>query len=596
MSIILQKIIQIFTKNRLRDKFILLFIILALVPLLVLGSLTLYLIDLSHRRDVSNLELQLLEEKTKEIQKFFTETLGILELRVGFTQKSEIERSQQLFLLEGLLGENRAFGEVSFINLGGKESAKKVRGNDEPAALVDVSRLKKFIIPRSGKNYVSDIYYTLSGPFVTLASPVLNRNGDIVQILSAEANLLHVTRILETSRLGIGGYLLLFDRNGTFVFHRSRNGIHPGTDFIKFERVGQALEGRVFDGLGARDRYLSPFGAVPVVGAGKKIPGVDWILLVEWPVQDADALIGVVRSHIVQMIVFSIFAVILLASLFAIRLVRPIRELELGAREIEKGNFDWRTEIHTKDELQELGEVFNTMALGLKRLKELRNEFVFIAAHELRSPITAIRGYLSLFMREGGNTISEKLKGYITPVEGATARLIQLVNDILEIARSEAGQLKIDTTPCDISESINSIMKEVRSLANEKQVSLIYEAGKVPLVLGDASRIKEVIMNFVSNAIKYNHGGGWVKVYHTQEDSYLVTHVEDNGVGMAAEDQKHVFEKFFRSEEVKIKDIQGTGLGLFIVRELVERMRGGVWFQSEFGKGSKFSFRLPLAG
>ncbi|KKU03632.1 MAG: Signal transduction histidine kinase [Parcubacteria group bacterium GW2011_GWA2_45_30] len=293
---------------------------------------------------------------------------------------------------------------------------------------------------------------------------------------------------------------------------------------------------------------------------------------------------------------FSIAAVLILAPLFAARMVKPIRALQDGAREIERGNFAGRVAIKTDDELEELGESFNHMAAGLKQLQELKNEFTFIAAHELRTPVTAIKGFLSMVFEGDAGAISEKLKQYLDPVRQANDRLIQLVNDILEIARSEAGRLKVEVSPTDMEKCVRDILIELKPLADEKKISLQYEAmPDIPQVLADELRLKEIITNFVSNAIKYNNEGGWVKISHELKDNILVTSVADNGFGMSREEQKKVFEKFFRSDAAKIKSIQGTGLGLFITKELVEKMGGKVWFSSEEGQGTTFNFSLRIA-
>ena len=127
----------------------------------------------------------------------------------------------------------------------------------------------------------------------------------------------------------------------------------------------------------------------------------------------------------------------------------------------------------------------------------------------------------------------------------------------------------------------------------EKKVSISYEKPKEPfLVLADTGRIKEVVMNFLSNAIKYNRSGGWVKIYHEYKDGYVVTHIEDNGYGISKENQGHIFEKFYREKSPETTDVKGTGLGLYITKELIERMQGEAWFRSYEGKGSRFSFKL----
>lgn len=586
--------------SELRNKFALFFILLASVPALVLGGVTLLLIDISHRHDVSNLELQLIDEKINEIEKFFSDTLGILELRVGFTQTSEIALAEQKFLLDGLLEENNAFEEASFIDLSGRETVKRFRGGFEvdckkqPDACTDVSGLPRFAAAQRGNNFIGEVYYTLAGPFVTLAAPVRNRNGDIIQILSAEVNLASIARTLENAHLGAAGYLSLFDRDGALVVSRHRGKIGVGADMSRFERVALLLEGKILNGLDDADRYESVFTRAPVVGAGKRIPGIGWLLMAEWPLTDADAVIDDVKNEVLKVTLFGILAVLLLAPLFARRLLEPIRELTEGAAEIEEGNFEKRVAIRTKDELEELGGAFNKMAQGLKRLQELKNEFTFIAAHELRTPVTAIRGYISMIREGSAGEIPETARKYLNTVWEANERLVRLVNDILEIARSEAGRIKIEVFAVDIRESVKSVFQEVRPIADEKKIALSYERpADLALVLADTMRLKEIIVNLVSNAIKYNREGGGVRISHEFEPGFVLTHVEDNGIGISQEDQKRMFEKFFRADSARVQRITGTGLGLFITKELVEKMGGAIWLKSEEGKGSRFSFKLP---
>lgn len=593
------QILQFIKGSKLRNKFALIFIVITSIPVLLSGWLTLYLIDISHRHDVSALELQLIDQKIEEIEKFFADTLGVLELHVGVTETREVESSKlswQELLVDGILSSHPAFEEVSFINLQGKETAKRVKNDPmDGYEFFDVSELDKFKISQGGKNYISEVHFTPSGPVVTLSSPV-KIEGAIIQVLSAEVNLTSLFRGIAASSLGSSGYLSVFDRDGTLLANYGRNGILPGNNFFGWSRVHRILQNQIFSGLERGDIYESPFGGVPVVGAGKKMPIPGWAILAEWPLEDADTVIRDIRSQVLLLSLFSIFAVLVLAPLFAVRMLKPIRTLEEGAAEIEKGNFEKRVAIKTNDELEDLGESFNRMASGLKQLQELKNEFTFIAAHELRTPVTAIKGFLSMVFEGDAGVISDKLKQYLDPVRQANERLIQLVNDILEIARSEAGRLKIEVSPCEIGTSIQEILAEVKPLADEKKISLHYELlPSVPRVFADELRLKEVITNFASNAIKYNNIGGWIKVSHEIKNGMLATHVADNGFGMSQEDQKKVFEKFFRSDAAKIKSITGTGLGLFITKELVEKMGGKVWFASEEGKGTTFSFSLKIA-
>lgn len=581
-------------EGHLRDKFILFFVILASVPVLILGGISLNFIQSSHKHDVSALELQLIGQKTEEINKFLLDTVGALEINLGISGTLDVESSQlpwQQVLADKIIENNSSFEEVSFIDLQGKERAKKIR--QEVPELVDVSLLPKFREAMRGKNYVGEVYYTLSGPIVTVSAPLKYENR-VIQVVSAEVNLSKIKRSIEMARLGNEGYLILLDAAGSMIGQGGgSDNLKPGFDLSLSARVEKLINGEILDGLGEKDRYYSLLGDKAVIGAGRKIQATGWILMAEWPVRDADKIVLSTRDNVIRLTLFSIFGVIIFAFFFSSWLVKPIRALEAGALEIEKGNFEKTVEITTRDEIEGLGHAFNKMAQGLKRLQELKNEFVFIAAHELRTPLTAIKGFLSLLKDEKGNVLTEQSGEYIARSLGASDRLAKLVNEILEIARSEAGRIKIEVSPQDMAESVKTILVEVKTLADQKKISLSYdELPGLPKVLADPAKLKEVITNFVSNAIKYNNEGGWVKVSHEISDKEVLTHIEDNGFGISEKEQKQLFQKFFRADIGRLKSIEGTGLGLFITKELVEKMEGRVWFKSQEGKGTIFNFSL----
>ncbi len=590
---------QFYFRSRLQHKFVLLFIVLATTPLLLLGSLALYLIDISHRHDVSALELQLIDQKSEEIKKFISDAEGVLEFHLSGEGDKHVplfevsmSNTELAFLRAGPLKSNRAFEEIILLNAQGEEILRRNRWeNRGEVKNIYATDLFKRVFEEQ-KSVISDVHYTLGGPSFTILVPVRNPNGDIVRYVLAEVNLSSLVRSVENARLGAAGYLVLLDSNGTLIGRGSKTQ-ERGADFSWFDRFQSVSAGGIVDGLSDADRHRRVFSGYPVVSAGKKIAGTNWALLAEWPIEDADAIIYDIRKQVLQLTLASIFTVILLAILFAARLVKPIRELIQGASKIERGNFDTTVDIQTADELRDLGSAFNSMTKGLKRLQELKSEFVFIAAHELRTPVTAIKGYLSLILEGSAGAVSTQMKEFLDIIWQSNERLIRLVNDILEIARSEAGRLATAVEPVDIRKSIWAILTEIKPIADEKKIVLTYDPPQnTPLVLGDAMRIKEVAMNFVSNAIKYNNEGGIVKLSHEIRDDDVVTHVEDNGFGMSEEDKKHIFEKFFRSESKQTKAVQGTGLGLFITKELVEKMGGAVWFVSEAGRGTTFSFSL----
>lgn len=231
-----------------------------------------------------------------------------------------------------------------------------------------------------------------------------------------------------------------------------------------------------------------------------------------------------------------------------------------------------------------------------KRLDQLKNEFVFVAAHELRNPVTAIRLLLNMIFEDKRLTLDTVLRGYLLKVQEADERLLTLVDDLLEVSRSESGRLKIQVSAQDVTEHVKAIFSEMKPTALTKDVQLRHiPLTPMPLVMADPDKLKEVIANLVSNGVKYNVAGGSVTVEYEVRGGMLKTHVADTGIGISEKDQERLFQKFWRSEDMAVRAQSGTGLGLFIVKELVERQGGTLDVTSRPGRGTTFTFTLPLA-
>jgi signal transduction histidine kinase len=228
--------------------------------------------------------------------------------------------------------------------------------------------------------------------------------------------------------------------------------------------------------------------------------------------------------------------------------------------------------------------------------RKLRDEFVFIAAHELRTPVTAIRGYLSMILEKTFGEVPEKIRENLLIVNQSNDRLVQLVQDLLEVARSEAGKMKVEIVNIPMTENVTTVVNELRSLSEKKGIKVAYEKPEPDVVVkADSYKLKEVLTNLIGNAIKYTAGAGDIIVKHEIKGKELITHITDHGIGLTKEEVEKLFGKFYRAQNTETKDIEGTGLGLFICKEIVERMNGRIWVTSEKGKGSTFSFSLQLA-
>jgi len=246
------------------------------------------------------------------------------------------------------------------------------------------------------------------------------------------------------------------------------------------------------------------------------------------------------------------------------------------------------------------GEAIIEMYVDLterRQLDVLKDEFAFVAAHELRSPVTAMRLLVELFNEDHRVQHCDISRDYLEKMNEASKRLIQLVDDLLEVSRSETGRMKIDAKPLDVAQSVYAMLEESASAALERGVEMRYlENRGLPCVLADEHKLHEILSNLLSNSIKYNKEGGSIVVGHRldREQGKLVTWVADTGIGMDEEELTHIFHKFWRSGDVEVRAQGGTGLGLYIVKQLVERMGGEITVESEKGRGCKISFSLPI--
>lgn len=577
-------------KGHLRDTFIVFFIFISCTPLLLVGGLSLINLSASHRQNVSELEHQSLVRVSEETLLFFNTIIETLSTNFDTLDSGTLSQSAdtwQEIYAKKFLNDNKALLEVSFVDKQGKETAKSSRINSH-SRLLYVSEMPSFKQALKGETSISSIHTSPYGQTVTITVPSIV-HGQVFNVVIAEVDISSLALALQKTHVGKTGYVLLFDTEGTLVRPYAALDSLTQIDFSKWNRVIDTLRGKNFDGLLGADRYVSPTNNMPVVSSSLLISDINWALIVEWPISESDNIIESFRNKILGAILLSFILVLGIAPYLAMRLVRPIKKLQEAADDIQQGNFDKTVVIDTNDELEELGESFNGMALGLKRLEELKSEFVYVAAHELRSPVTAIKGYMELVFGGNGGPLSPELEHLLSPVKSANDRLVNLVNDLLKVARSEAGKLEVNVAPADIRKEVQAILDEVRPLAQKRSMTVIYEPQQeLPLVNIDVSSFKEIIMNFVSNSIKYGNDNGTIIVSHMVTADMVSTSIADNGRGIGEEDQKHLFEKFFRAGEVKKTTIEGTGLGLFITKELIEKMGGTISVSSTLGVGTTF--------
>jgi len=229
----------------------------------------------------------------------------------------------------------------------------------------------------------------------------------------------------------------------------------------------------------------------------------------------------------------------------------------------------------------------------LAQANKMKTEFVSIASHQLRTPLSSMRWSLNLI--KDGKCSQADNAAFIGLIQEETDRMIRLVNDLLDVSRIEMGKNTFIPRQTNIYVLVQKIVNNSSLYAQANNITLQLEApATLPNVYTDPDKISLVIQNLMDNAIKYTKGKGEVKISLAEEKKFIKATIRDTGVGIPKNQQKHIFQKFFRSDNIMKHQTIGTGLGLFIAKAVIEQSKGRVWFESEEGKGTTFYFTLPI--
>jgi signal transduction histidine kinase len=234
-----------------------------------------------------------------------------------------------------------------------------------------------------------------------------------------------------------------------------------------------------------------------------------------------------------------------------------------------------------------------------------KSEFVSFVAHELKNPMTSIKGYSELLAAGAVGSINDMQSNFLSTIRSNIERMKTIVEDLNDNSKIEAGRLRLEYKAVDINEAVDDVIRSTKSQIEEKKQTVEVQLGAdLPKIWADRNRLIQIIVNLVSNAHKYTQEGGHIIVSAEKSTNLWdpggareVVHiwVKDNGIGISPEDQVKIFQKFFRSDDDQARRSPGTGLGLNITRSLIEMMGGKVWFESEFRKGTIFHFTVPVS-
>jgi signal transduction histidine kinase len=333
---------------------------------------------------------------------------------------------------------------------------------------------------------------------------------------------------------------------------------------------------------------------------GNSVGGSNWTVMVASPEAIVFSPLRDTQIAVVFLAGLFIIGFLWVGTYFIKKTTDNMAQLVTGAMVFGSGRLDYKLKIDsTEKEFKQLADTMNYMAKRIaqseKEKDERNKEFISIATHELRAPMTSIIGYLSMLKENVETKLNKQDTMLINTAYDGTIRLRDLVNDMLDAARLEGGREEFNYINIGISTYVKDCLDSMKIVAEENSITLKYKDKHKANVYVDEQKLIIILNNFVSNAIKYNHKNGKVNVSHSSKEGQLVTSIASTGPTIPADQQAHMFEKFFRVDTPEHRKVTGTGVGMYVTKQYVEAMGGKTWFTSNPGEDTVFYFSLPIA-
>lgn len=309
----------------------------------------------------------------------------------------------------------------------------------------------------------------------------------------------------------------------------------------------------------------------------------------------------------VSLYVFDVLKMFLFASAFALlicfvavylmtySLTRPFRQMSYATKRYSVGDFSPRIDVRGRDELATLCSEFNSMATALATLESTRRSFVANVSHELKTPMTTIGGYIDAIL--DGTIPKEKEQQYLQIVSDEVKRLSRLVVAMLNLSKIEAGEIRIHHSRFDITELIFTTLLSFEQTIDNRHIQIKGLEELIPVqVSADRDMLHQAVYNLVDNAVKFTPDGGWIELKLKNNGKTVSVSIANSGAGVSSEEISKIFERFYKVDKSRSYDVKGAGLGLYIVKTVIEMHSGTVFARSEEGKYTEFTFTIPIGG
>lgn len=509
--------------------------------------------------------------------------------------------------------------DINLIDILIFDSNGNIINSIEGSRKINLSQREYFIDGMKGKSTITGFYRSAidSSPIIAIAEPVFQ--GDkpeyiVVGIISHK----RVAQVVESLDFGDWGYAYLIDKEGILLsdtqfimnymdkYNMSKNNeykIHSyAIEQIKKENIGAAI--------------YNSFAGIKVIGAFEWFEPLKVGLIVEFIDSKVMDPINSMGKFIWVFALYVMMGGIMLAFLISRELVTPINMLINASENIVDKNYENSLKIKTGSELDILIDKFNKMQSAIhsrellleKKNQELRvqraraeeanrlkSQFLANMSHELRTPLNSIIGFTSRVIKKSGNLLPQIQFENLNIVKNEAHHLLELINDLLDYSKIEAGRMEIHNEDFDLREVLNEVSNMVTPLLEDKPIkyqNFYYTEEKIRII-SDKIKIRQILINLISNAIKYSENGIVSLSIDKVEDRYRIR-VKDDGVGIAEENLKNIFDEFRQIDGTYTRKVGGTGLGLSITKKFTEMLGGTIEVESKLGKGSVFTVYLPL--
>lgn len=699
-------------KIRLFHKFIFIMVVLAVLPLSIVGLRMININRVALQDSILELHTHLAQSLAEKIDDYIDNLSGELSFIITSQKIARMSWSEKRVVLKSLLETSEDFVTISIVDSKGAEIVKVYNPElEKKPRLLDLREDKLFLKALRGSHDISSLYYEGDDPRLNVAYPLVE--GQVIYIVVTLNKLWHK---IYSTMIGRTGFAFLVNKEGKIIAHPQKKRAMNFEDATQLAIVQEVLSGKT---LGSKE--FTDERGVEMVGAYAPVKRLGWGMIVQQAKDDAYISATKMKQNAILWIIVSIFGAALVGLLTARGLSRPILNLIVGAGKVAQGDFTHKVVVKTRDELLTLADTFNFMTQKLKEyndlqidriiaektkteaviysiadgivmtdfsgrialmnrqargmlrvsgeevlgknlidyigdqriaqslreimqqkektvvreidisqgpyrkfiktgtnivttekgknlgvvtvlhditlekeIEKMKEDFVHSITHDLRSPMTSIRGFIEVLLDGSAGEINEEQREFLKIIDGSSRKLLEMINNILDAAKLEAGRMKLTLTKFDPRETVERVIKIMEPQAAKSGVKLSSQGfDSFPTIRADSDLMERVIMNLVSNAIKFTPSQGSVDIIGQDFPEKIQITVADSGQGIPPDYLDKVFDKFQQVGIEKEERRRGSGLGLTIAKYGVEAHLGKIWVESEMEKGSRFSFWLP---